>query len=84
MGKSFRDVTVHSVSTSTQFPSALALWESMERSTPPLVVMRRRVGDERWAPASRAGAEAAARVLGKGPVTLEMNAWLTVGVAGGR
>ena len=82
MGKSFRDVTVHSVSTSTPFPSAQALWETLERSTPPLVVMRRRVGPERWAPASRAAAEAVARVLGRGPVTLEMQAWFTVGTAG--
>jgi len=81
MGKSFGDVTVHPVSTSTAFPSALALWQSLERSMPPLVLMRRQVGGERWAPASRAGADALARVLGTGPVSLEMHAWLTVGAA---
>jgi len=82
MGKSFRDVAVHSISTSTPFASPQALWETMERSTPPLVLMRQRAGPERWAPASRAAATAVARVLGTGPVTLEMQAWLMVGTAG--
>jgi hypothetical protein len=81
MGKSFREVTVHPVSTSTRFASALALWESMERSMAPLVLMRRQMGEEGWAPLAGAGAGAVTRVLGPGPVTLEMHAWLTVGVA---
>src|SRR5262249_2385826 len=56
MGRSFRDVAVHPMSLSTKYPSALALWESMERSMPPLVLMRRQLGEERWAPLSRVGA----------------------------
>ena len=82
MGRSFREVAVHPVSVSTKFPSARALWESMERSMPPIVLMRRQLGEERWAPLSRAGEGAVTRVLGTGPVTLETHAWLTVGVAG--
>ena len=83
MGRSFVDVEVHPVSTGVEFPSVNALWESMQRTMAPIVLMRRGVGEERW-PALSTGARAAmAAVLGEeGPVTLAMNAWLTVGVAG--
>jgi len=82
ISQSFQDVAVHPVSVSTEFPSSRALWESMERSMPPIVLMRRQLGEELWAPLSHAGEGAVTGVLGSGPVTLEMHAWLTVGVAG--
>jgi hypothetical protein len=82
MGAFFDRVTVHPVSTAVSHPSVSALWESMERSMAPILLMRRGLGDERWAPLSAAARQAMAAVLGDGPVQLPMNAWLTVGVAG--
>ncbi len=82
MGRSFVDVVVHPVSTEVDFPSVDALWESMQRTMAPIVMMRRGVGEERWAPLSSAARAAMAAALGEGPVKLAMNALLTVGVAG--
>jgi ubiquinone/menaquinone biosynthesis C-methylase UbiE len=81
MGACFAEVAVHPVSNLIRFPSVTALWESMERSMVPILMMRRGVGEERWAPLSEAARSAIARVLGEGPVQLTMNAWLTVGVS---
>ncbi len=81
MGQFFDEVTVHAVSTAVSHPTVGALWESMERSMAPILLMRRGLGDERWAPLSAAARQAMAAVLGKGPVQMPMNAWLTVGVA---
>ncbi len=82
MARSFDDVVVHPASIDVDYASAGALWESMERSMAPIVLIRRGVGEERWAPLARAARTAMVEVLGKGPVRLTMNAWLTVGVAG--
>ncbi|MGZ6034919.1 MAG: class I SAM-dependent methyltransferase [Myxococcaceae bacterium] len=81
MGRSFVDVEVHPASNVVDYSSVEALWASMERSMAPIVLMRRGLG-ERWAPLARAARTAMAKVLGDGPVTLTMSAWLTVGVAG--
>lgn len=81
MQRSFVHVEVHPASVVVDHPSVDALWASMERSMAPVVLMRRGLG-ERWAPLARAARNAMAAVLGEGPVTLTMNAWLTVGVAG--
>jgi len=81
MGACFAEVAVHPVSNLIRFPSVTALWESMERSMVPILMMRRGVGEERWAPLSEAARSAIARVVGEGPVQLTMNAWLTVGVS---
>jgi len=82
MGRSFEEVKVHPASISVQYASAAALWGSMARSAAPVVLMRRQMGEEWWAMASSAAQEAVKRAVGEGPVTLEMHAWLTVGVAG--
>lgn len=82
MGRSFVDVVVHPVSIEVDFPSVTALWESMQRSMAPIALMRRGLGEERWAPLSGAARAAMTGVLGEGPVKLAMNALLTVGVAG--
>ena len=81
MARSFADVVVHPASIAVEHTSADALWESMERSMAPIALMRRGMGEERWAPLASAARTAMAGVLGKGPVTLTMSAWLTVGVA---
>ncbi|HSP19702.1 MAG TPA: ubiquinone biosynthesis protein UbiE, partial [Myxococcaceae bacterium] len=82
MGRSFVDVVVHPASIAVDYTSVDALWASMERSMAPIVLMRRGVGEGRWAPLAGAARSAMAGVLGKGPVKLTMEAFLTVGVAG--
>jgi SAM-dependent methyltransferase len=81
MGQAFDQVVVHPASTQVPFPSAAALWESMQRTAPPVVLARQRLGEEAWAPVANKVGSALARSLGSGPVVLDLHAWLTVGVA---
>ncbi|HUM11844.1 MAG TPA: class I SAM-dependent methyltransferase [Myxococcaceae bacterium] len=81
MGPAFADVEVHPVSTSVEFPSVDALWESMQRTLVPVVLMRRELGAQAWRPLAEKVCVLAARALGAGPVSLDLNAWLTVGTA---
>ena len=66
------------------FRSAAALWESMERSMPPVVVTRNRLGEQAWASISGRVRDSLAERLGTGPVTLDLHAWLSLGTAGER
>jgi SAM-dependent methyltransferase len=79
MEQSFRQVEVHPVSTGSPFASAAALWASMERSNPFVVHTRNQLGEQAWAPISARLRDTLPAVLGTGPVTLDLNAWLTVG-----
>jgi len=81
MGLSFAEVKVHPASISVNHASTAAFWESMARTAAPVVLMRRQLGEQRWAQASSAAEAAVTRALGPGPFTFEMKAWLTVGVA---
>jgi hypothetical protein len=81
MEQAFGEVEVHAVSTAVSFPSSTALWTSMERSMPPLVLTRHQLGEKAWAPVSDRVRETLAATFGTGPVTLDLNCWLTVGRA---
>lgn len=81
MGQSFDEVAVHPASNQVPFPSATALWESMQRAAPPVVLARRRLGEEAWGTIAPEVGSALARSLGSGPVILDLHAWLMVGVA---
>ena len=81
MEQSFRDVQVLPVSTGIPFPSAVALWTSIERSMPPVVHSRNQLGEEAWAPISARVREMLPGTLGTGPVTFDLHAWLSVGSA---
>jgi SAM-dependent methyltransferase len=81
MQQAFGDVEVHPVSTRVSFPSAEALWGSMERSMPPLVLLRHRLGEQAWAPISGRMRDTLPGSLGRGPVSLDLHAWLSVGSA---
>ena len=82
MEASFGEVMVHPVSVQAPFPSAAAMWESIERTMAPLVLTRRALGEATWAAVSARARGALAESLGGGPVALDLNAWLTVGAAG--
>jgi len=81
MEQVFDEVEVHPVSSDVPLPSAAARWESMQRTFAPVVLARRRLGEEAWAGIAREVGSALARSLGSGPVILDLHAWLTVGVA---
>jgi SAM-dependent methyltransferase len=81
MERAFVEVEVHPVSTRVSFPSSGALWASMERSMPPLVLTRHQLSEQVWAGVSDRVRETLGRNLGPGPVTLDLHAWLGVGTA---
>jgi SAM-dependent methyltransferase len=80
MERWFADVEVHPVSTQVEFPSTDALWDSMQRSMPPMVLMREHHGAQAWAPIAERVRALLVESLGRGPVTLDLHAFLTVGV----
>ncbi|HZJ54373.1 MAG TPA: class I SAM-dependent methyltransferase [Myxococcaceae bacterium] len=83
MEQAFEEVQVHPRSIDVQFPSSDALWDSMERAMPPLVLTRHQLGEQAWAPVSSRIRELLARSLGTGPLVLDLHALLTVGTAPG-
>lgn len=83
MSASFDDVEVHEIRHTQSYESTAAAWSSIERTMAPMVLLRRKLGDENWAKVSAAAGAAMARVIGDGPAEVAMPAWLTVGVARG-
>jgi len=81
MSESFADVEVHPISHTHTYESVASVWPSIERTMAPMVLMRRAVGDEKWAQIAEAATAAIARAMGAGPPAIEMPAWLSVGVA---
>jgi len=76
----FAEVQVHPVSTQVEFASADVLWDSMQRSMPPLVLMRNHHGAQAWAPIAERVRALLGKSFGRGPVSLDLHAWLAVGV----
>ncbi len=65
----FRHVTIHSAQRSNTQPSVAAYWEMIQRSAAPLALMRRQLGEARWAEIARGVQDQLQTVLGDGPVT---------------
>jgi len=80
MSAAFADVAVHRVPHVARFASADAMWQSISSSLAPLVLLRNKIGEERWRDIDRSGREAIARVIGGGPAEVALTALLAVGV----
>ncbi len=80
MAAAFSEVEVHAISHSQTATSAEDIWFSIERTMAPLVLMRKNVGEARWAPLSKAARDAVVAAVGNGPPVMTLPAWLTVGV----
>lgn len=81
MSASFADVEVHRVTHPQHFPSSDAFFGQLERTMAPLVLMRQRLGEERWMTIATNAKEAIRGVLGAGPVDVGLTALLSVGTA---
>jgi ubiquinone/menaquinone biosynthesis C-methylase UbiE len=75
----FRDVEVVEVTHALESPSIESYWETMERSTPPVIAMREALAPERWNEARRKLMEAMQSRWGSGPVSIPMIANLGIG-----
>jgi SAM-dependent methyltransferase len=75
----FDGVEVHEIGYPVPSPSVDALWESMVRSSAPLVLVRQKLGEERWAAVADASRASVRAQFGTGAPRAEMIAYLTVG-----
>ena len=75
----FRDVTTTIVTASATFESVDAYWKTMERAGAPMVLLRKRLGEEAFEDAARKACEHIRGKLGTGPVTLGAEAIFTSG-----
>jgi SAM-dependent methyltransferase len=81
MGAAFAGVEVHSVDHAMPYTSTADLWDSLQRTLAPVVLLKHKLG-ERWAPAADRIRATLERELGTGAGELTMHAWLTTGTAG--
>ncbi|HEY1385307.1 MAG TPA: methyltransferase domain-containing protein [Dongiaceae bacterium] len=75
----FRDVAIHSVTHGKTAPSPAELWASAQRTMAPVVLLRQRMGAERWTGIAARIAERLRGELGEGPVDVSLTAHLGVG-----
>src|SRR5262245_56643917 len=74
-------VAVHHVPQEVKAPSFDAFWSAMERTNAPLVLIKHRVGHERWQQLGPKIRERVAATLGDGPLTIGRGAFLGIGIA---
>jgi ubiquinone/menaquinone biosynthesis C-methylase UbiE len=77
----FHGVRVETLGHEIKASSFDKFWESIERTNAPLVLLRRRVGEARWADLAPKLRERVRAALGDGPVVVGRGAYLGLGVA---
>ena len=76
----FHEVTTHTVAYSVTMPSLPDFWEKIQRAAGFVVLLRRKLGEERWAEVSHSVLARLQKELGDGPVEEVYSAHLGVGV----
>ena len=77
----FANAAVHRVAQELKADSFGKFWNAMERTNAPLVLIKHRVGPERWASLGPKIRERVAATLGDGPLTIGRGAFIGIGVA---
>jgi hypothetical protein len=75
----FQAVRTELVSASAQLASLEASWEMMYRGSAPLALLRKNIGEQRWASAEQGIKASLLEKYGSGPQTLTMVANLGIG-----
>ena len=75
------NVAVHRVAQELKAASFDKFWSAMERTNAPLVLIKHRLGPERWASLGPKIRERVGATLGDGPLTIGRGAFLGIGVA---
>jgi ubiquinone/menaquinone biosynthesis C-methylase UbiE len=75
------NVAVHRVAQELKAASFDTFWDSMERTNAPLVMIKHRLGPERWASLGPKIRERVGATLGDGPLTIGRGAFIGIGVA---
>ena len=74
-------MTVETVAHELTAPSFDAFWDSMEQTNAPLVLVRHRLGTQRWAELAPRIRERVQAALGEGPLVIGRGAYLGIGRA---
>lgn len=77
----FSDVQVHTVKHRLEVPSVKHFWQSQEKASAPIVLLRSRMSDEQWQAIAEQVIEQLEKKCGAGPHSLTWPARLGVGVA---
>jgi len=80
-GAGFTNVAVHRVSQELKADSFDKFWNAMERTNAPLVLIKHRVGPERWQTLGPKIRERVGATLGDGPLVIGRGAFVGVGIA---
>lgn len=75
----FREVTVVERAHPFTSPSTTEFWEKTQRTTAPIVLLRKKVGEEKWAEVAAWVLERLRGEFGDGPQTMSGRAWLGAG-----
>jgi SAM-dependent methyltransferase len=75
----FVDVEVHEFTVAHDFPRLADAWRFLARSTVPLALLRRKLGDDAWQPVAARIQSGLVSQFGSGPVHLEALAYLGFG-----
>jgi SAM-dependent methyltransferase len=73
----FRDVRTDIVKATAEYDSVDTYWRTMERAGAPMVVLRKKLGDEKFGEAMRKGRDYLLTELGRGRITLQAEAIYT-------
>lgn len=76
----FHEVTIHTISYSETAPSLNVFWRKMQRGAGSLVLLRRSLGEERWAEVAQDVLNRLQKALGDGPVDEIYTTHLGVGI----
>ena len=77
----FTNVAVHRIAQELKAESFDRFWNAMERTNAPLVLIKHRVGPERWQTLGPKIRERVGATLGDGPLTIGRGAFVGVGTA---
>jgi SAM-dependent methyltransferase len=80
MSASFADVQVHRVRHVARFASLDDAWRSISSSVAPMVLLRKKLGEDKWREVDVAGRAAVERALGGGAPEIPLTALVSVGV----
>ncbi len=75
----FREVTIHTVEYTETMPSLPDFWRKIQRAAGGVVLLRHRLGEERWSEVAQDVIERLEELLGNGPVREVYTAYLGVG-----
>ena len=75
-----RDVVIHPVAYAETVQSVSEFWASLQRTMAPVVLLRRKLGEQRWTTVARGVLDRLRSEAGDGPVDVRSTAYVGVGV----